>query len=284
MMYELINRVAVLLGALLMVIVGRNRFYHLAQSRRGLMGRIASAFCNGHAGRVAQNYAIFVENKDKARISNIALKYYSDDSLHGFGDIDYGKRADNKPLLQQQRGLIVPLVEKQIADLKPKTVLELGTGNGDILAHLAQEHPLIQFIGADLSVASALKKHSLPNLRFIQGYALDLLNQGEIAGDIVFGSSTFCVFAPLELEAYLAAMPNTKGIAISEPVTFGNAHTDDPKPESRHMDLYMWWHNYYAYLLKHEFKVDDYRTVPFSYSHSPNCSVVLISGHRQIKE
>jgi hypothetical protein len=75
-------------------------------------------------------------------------------------------------------------------------------------------------------------------------------------------------------------MNGTKAIAISEPVTFGNVHTKDKAPISRHMDLYMWWHNYYGYLLKHRFSIDTYRTVPFAYSHNPNVQVVLISGHR----
>jgi hypothetical protein len=171
-------------------------------------------------------------------------------------------------------------VEDQIQKINPKSVLELGTANGDILAYLANRHPNIKFIGIDLSIVNAIGKHSAPNLQFVKGYALDLINEGKISGDIVFGSSTFCVFTPLELEAYFSKMNNTKAIIISEPVTFGNVHTNNKAPISRHMDLYMWWHNYYGYLLKYHFIIDTYQTILFSYSHNPNCRVVLISGHR----
>ena len=280
MIYNIINRIVVVFGGLLLAIVGRNKFYRLAQDRSGFIGRIASAFCQGHAGRVCQNYDIYMKNINKDRISDVSLKYYSDDTLHGFADESYELRGDGQPLLEQQRALILPLVENQIDRIKPKTVLEIGVGNGDIIAYLAGKYTNIEFVGVDLSVVNALKKHQAPNLRFVQGYALDLLRQGSLNADIVFGSSTFCVFTPLELEAYLSALSDIKAIAISEPVTFGNKHTDNDEVASRHMDLYMWWHNYLGYLKKHSFTVDVYKTVPFSLSHSPNCEVILISGHR----
>jgi SAM-dependent methyltransferase len=277
-MQELKERAAVVLGAALLAVVGRDRFYRMAQERRGLSGRLASAFCQGHAGRLGQNYSIFRDERDKERITDIALRFYSDDSLHGFAESDYSARADGKPLLEQQRGLIVPLVERAIETDRPATVLEIGCGNGDVLAHLALAHPNLHFVGADLSVLYAERKHhDIPNLTFKKGYALDLL-RGGLGADLVFGSSTFCIFAPKELEAYFDALGQTRRIVISDPVTFGNSHSADPRPASRHMDLYMWWHNYYGYLTSRGWAVEHSETVNFAYSHNPSARVVLLSA------
>jgi len=136
-MSEIKERTAVLFGAVLLSILGRDKFYELAQTRKGPFGRIASAFCQGHAGRIGSNYAIFRTDKDKERITEISKRYYSDDSLHGFADANYSGRGDGKPLLEQQRGLIIPLIEDAIKADRPKTVLEIGCSNGDALAHLA---------------------------------------------------------------------------------------------------------------------------------------------------
>ncbi len=235
----------------------------------------------GMPGASGRTMPLNQAEKDKERITDIALRYYSDDSLHGFADADYKMRADGKDLLQQQRGLIIPLIEQAIASDAPKTILEIGCGNGDVLAHLARAHPSFQFIGVDLSVANAVRKHhNIPNLRFQKGYALDLLRQGAVTADIVFGSSTFCVFAPKELQAYLAALTDTRRIIVSDPVTFGNTHDRDPKPKSRHMDLYMWWHNYFGYLESFGWTVLHHETVTYAYSHNPSAHVVLVSARR----
>jgi SAM-dependent methyltransferase len=250
----------------------------MAQERSGIVGHIASAFCQGHAGRVGQNYAIFMAEKDKERITDIALKYYSDDSLHGYGDAEFS-RADGQPLVEQQRGLIIPLVDKAIAADGPNVILEIGTGNGDVLAYLAERHPTVQFIGTDLSIVNAQLRHRLSNIRFVKGYALDLLRNG-LAADMVFASSTFCVFAPKELQAYLRSIRTVKRLIISDPVTFGNKHARGPKPKSLHMDLYMWWHNYYGYLKSLGYTVEYAETVNFRYTYNPNAQVFLISAKR----
>jgi hypothetical protein len=265
---------AVVLGAGLLAIIGRDRFYRLAQDRAGVFGRIASAFCEGHAGRVCSNYAIFTAEKDKERINHVVLSTYSDDSWCGYGDTD----ADGKTLLEQARGLIVPLVERAIASDHPRTVLEIGTANGDIIAHLAERYPSINFIGIDLSVATAQRKHSRPNLRFVKGYALDILRRGDVPTDLVYSSSTFCLFAPKELAAYMSALASARRVILSDPVTFGNIHMRDPKPKSRHMDLYTWWHNHFGYLTATGRTVEYFETVNLVRSWNPNAKFVLISA------
>jgi SAM-dependent methyltransferase len=276
---ELKQRLIVLAGASLLAVVGRDRFYQMAQDKRGIFGRLAAAFCSGHAGRLGQNYHIYAENKAVDRISAIALRYYGDDSLHGYGDVEF-TRADGKALVDQQRGLVIPLVAAAVERDRPKLVLEIGAGNGDVVAHLAAGHPAVQFVGCDLSVKNAAAKHRLPNLSFVKGYALDLLRDRSLAPDAVFASSTFCVFTPGELQAYLDAMRGVRRLIVSDPVTFGNVHTRDPRPRSRHMDQYMWWHNYFGYLTAAGFRVEHHETRRFAYSWNPNARVVLVDGSR----
>ncbi len=280
MLDEIKARTAVVLGAAMLAVVGRDEFYRIAQRRRGLTGRIAFAFCQGHAGRVGHNFAIFKAERDKDTITDIARSLYSDDNLYGFGESDYGSRADGKGLLEQQRGLIIPLVEQAIAADQPKRVIEIGTGNGDVIAHLAIANPDIEFIGIDLSVTNAARKHrDVANLKFQKGYALDFL-RGGLKGDLILATSTFCSFAPKELAAYFSEMKTQriKRIVISDPVTFGFSHSRDPEPTSMHMDFYMWWHNYYGYLSDLGYRIETHDTVSYHYSYNPDAKVVLVSA------
>jgi hypothetical protein len=78
---ELKNRVGILAGALLLISIGRDRFYRLAQEPTGLLPKVASFFCQGHVARLVNNYQVMQEGKQSEGISSIAKKYYSDDSL-----------------------------------------------------------------------------------------------------------------------------------------------------------------------------------------------------------
>jgi SAM-dependent methyltransferase len=222
-----------LTGAALLAVVGRDRFYQMAQDKPNVLGRLAAAFCSGHAGRLGQNYHIYAENKDVDRISAIALRYYGDDSLHGYGDAEF-TRADGKALVDQQRGLVIPLVAAAVERDRPKLVLEIGTGNGDVVAHLAARRPAVQFVGCDLSVENAAAKHRVPNLSFVKGYALDLLRD----------------------------------------------RTLFPRPRSRHMDQYKWWHNYFGYLTAAGFRIEHHETRRFDYSWNRGARVVIVDGYR----
>jgi precorrin-6B methylase 2 len=277
---ELKNRVGILAGALLLISIGRDRFYRLAQEPTGLLPKVASFFCQGHVARLVNNYQVMQEGKQSEGISSIAKKYYSDDSLHGYGDPEFA-RGEGKPLEQQQRALILPLVDRAIEQVIPSsgkaTVVEIGTANGDVSAHLARAHSDTTFIGVDFSVRNAETKHRLENLQFVEGYALDLLKGNKLTGDIVFSSSSFCVFTPKELEAYLANVRKAgfRQIVLSDPVVCGFKHVNDDRAISRHMDLYMWWHNYAGYLRHEGYEIIELKTTLFSYG-TKDVPVILI--------
>jgi hypothetical protein len=67
---------------------------------------------------------------------------------------------------------------------------------------------------------------------------------------------------------------------LSDPVTFGNTHTRDPQPRSRHMDQYMWWHNYFGDLRAARFRVEHFETRRFDCSWSRGARVVIVDGSR----
>jgi len=179
------------------------------------------------------------------RPSAKAIEDYSTDDLMGYGDEEFTKGGVD--IYSQQRGLVLPLVEAAL-DKSIKTVCEIGTGNGDVIAHLAQKYPGKKYVGIDFSVATASKKWNLPNLSFVAGYAADLLKTIE-PPDLVFASSTFLLFTPLELENYAKIM-SERGVSkviLSEPQWYGYKAAKMSKTKSAHMERSVWYHHYAAY-------------------------------------
>lgn len=282
---ELKSRCVVLVGAIAIFALGRSRFYYFTHEK-GAMSRIARAFCSGHVARIVHDYEAQLDGLSKDRISSAAKEMYSDDSLAGYGDYDFQK-TDGKELRFQQRGLIMPFVEAELERLHGKIgrklrVLEIGTGNGDVIADLASRHPWAEFVGVDLSIKHAIEKHKLDNLRFIKGYSLDLIekNDSVMEADIVFGSSTFCAMVPKEFSSQMAffARNRFRSILFRDPVTGGHMHLKNGPADSKHMSRYMWWHNYAGYLATHGFHVHHCEDVLINYSWNPTAKAVLVVG------
>ena len=64
--------------------------------------------------------------------------------------------AGGESLYEQQRGLILPLLEKSVAGINRKTIVEIGTGNGDVLSFLSDKFPDNNYIGVDFSVKNII--------------------------------------------------------------------------------------------------------------------------------
>ncbi|MEE9250885.1 MAG: class I SAM-dependent methyltransferase [Alphaproteobacteria bacterium] len=212
---ELWGRFCIIVGTATLVLIGRDRFYLFAQRPTGLMPAICRRFvCHPYVRKVVTD---FIEIEDDIAVeerSSASLAIYADHSLAGYADEQMKHGDSHNPLLDQMRSIIVPHVEEAIREAgnTPTTIVEIGTGNGDVIAYLAEKYSQHNYIGVDLSVKVATEKYQLPNLSFVDGYALDLLRRGAVVGDIVFATSTFVVFPPKELENYvdtLSVSPET---------------------------------------------------------------------------
>jgi len=224
-----------------------------------------------------RNYRIKKKEWNNPRLSEEVIKNYSDDSLSGYGDKEYTKGGMD--IQHQQRGLILPLLEQHIK--KQETVIEIGTGNGDVVAYLADKYPDTKFIGIDFSVKNAMEKHQKKNLSFISGYALDLLAK-RVRGDLIFASSTFCNFTPRELENYLVAIrrAGVHSVILNEPTWGGHIQKNNGSSSSIHLDGAVWHHNYCGYLWKADFSIADFSF--FHYKHPvslrPDIFICLVRG------
>lgn len=95
----------------------------------------------------------------------------------------------------------------------------------------------------------------IKNLKFVEGYALQMLENSEVLFETVFFSSTACLFTPKELEKYLLLMKEVgvKSIVINEP-TWGNPPFSKANAlNSYHLEGGVWAHNYPFYLKKYQF-------------------------------
>lgn len=186
-------------------------------------------------GRIFIDYDFWKRNKDSDR-ADLTQKVYETEN-------QYSKSYNNAPLLQQQRCLSIPLIEKSLGDIN----VEIGTGNGEVIKYLAEKHPDKLFIGTDLFLKDMPR---LPNLKFIKGYPLDI----EIAGALLFVNSTFMMLAPRELIKYLKL--DFKTIIINEPNWGGYRQRNNHKAVSYHMEYTNWFHNYCGYLRQAGYRIE----------------------------
>ncbi len=266
------------------------KFYATAQSdSHGLCKRIAVHFFENPMAYMIRDYFFLKANLERDKLSTGVIQEYSDETLLGYGAINYAEiKEAGAPLEKQQRGLMIPLLEKSLRENAGRLsgVVELGCGNGDVIEFLAQRHPGYSFCGVDFFVGNAMLKHkNSRNLSFLKGYGLDLLESGKLKGDILFCSSTSCVFTPKELQRYLKAM-NMAGfseIILSEPVWGGYTQTNDARAISRHVERSVWFHNYCGYLRQAEFDIKNFDFFHYKQNKSvrPDIFVSIVRGSRQ---
>jgi precorrin-6B methylase 2 len=258
---------------------GHQRFYATAQGT-SLLARAAQALLTAPPAALVVDFHNLQESLGRDRISPMAAVDYSDDSLAGYADEQFGKGGGE--LAEQQRALALPMIERVAATLPAgATLIEIGTGNGDVCAHLAERFPALQVVGVDLSTVVAGRKHDLPNLRFVEGYALDLLEAGELDGELVFAASTFVVFTPLELARYCRALArHARRVILNEPTWGEHPASSDGPALSRHLELAIWHHNYAGYLTDAGFEILQWSCEPYQPPGSPrpDVRVTLLEG------
>lgn len=200
------RRLSIIGGAVTLAAIGRDRF-SLAMQGDGWLGRMLRVFADDtEVAELLERRRYIREHLMAPRRSKRSAEEYGDDDLAGYGTDTVRAGDQGEPLEQQLRGLALPEIYAILdkAALAAR-VVEVGHGNGDLLAHLATRYPQHRFTGIDFSTKSA-SRYQAPNLAFVAGYALDDLEAGTLAGDVLFAASTFCYAGPLEMRNYAKAI------------------------------------------------------------------------------
>lgn len=253
----------------------RNNSFHDGAIKQCLEGFLASAFVEQH------NY---LQQKDADRLTQLAKEQYSDAGLSGYADDEWSKGGATLP--EQQRGQVLSALAEAIRTLPPhSTLVELGTGNGDVAAHIAREFPESEVVGVDFITATAEKKHSSQeNLKWVAGYALDLFETGKLRPDLVWGSSIFCLLPPRELRRYILCMRDsgTRLIVLNEP-SWGKLDLGlKGIPRSVHLEGLVWHHDYPALLTEFGYRPTHQTFNPYKHPLSPRTDIRLAIGAYEV--
>jgi hypothetical protein len=132
------------------------------------------------------------------------------------------RHFEENPVEETIQGQAIPMIES-ILDRDPavRSVLNIGARYAYVDHVLACHHPEITFTCVDFGEKFIEVNRSLDrdNIRFIDGYALTLLEKGEITGDIAFFSSTAVLINNRELRRYMRALAkDTRYVVINEPI------------------------------------------------------------------
>jgi hypothetical protein len=243
---------------------GRNIFYKISQDGNPF----ALALLKSDFGYVFIQYEFLRKNAGKDRLPSPVSERYCNETIGGYADSEDS----------EQRDLVIPLVEKAIRDNSCKRIVELGTARGDVIGKLSEKYAGCEYSGIDFFVNKAKR---YPNVKYLQGYALDMLEKG-LPGDAVFGCSVFMFFTPMELKSYLKqfAKNGFKQIIISEPIWGGYVQENNSKAFSRHMEDECWFHNYCGYLRESGYKIADFSFSPYRPEgcNRPDVFQILVRG------
>lgn len=257
------NRAGFLSGALLLAALGRDRFY-MKMQESGILGWAARKLVTDRALRdCVEGQRYIEENIDNPRRSQASIELYCDASLGGYGLPNVNAGDQHLPVEQQLRGAVFPLVQKAFAEYAQSAV-EIGAGNGDALAWLATQNLEKKFTGVDFHLLHA-RRHIIPNLTWMEGYPLELLETRQLQGDILIASSTLCATGPKEMEAYSKAISDCGFRTIIIRDMLARGYSPDRYPgRSRHMRKLFWGHDYKFQFNRYGFRTTHFEIQVFS--------------------
>ncbi len=264
---------------------GFRKFYRIAQQDEPSITRtLVLNFLNSPLSVVFNNYRFLKDNINKERLTETIIQQYGDYEVGGYANI--GDSLESIIPESQQRELLLPVLSNALREIKRGTVVEIGTANGDMLGRFTRNRTTINFIGVDFNTRKARKRWGFqPNMRFISGYALDMLLAGHLIGDILFASSCFCLFAPKELARYIAAIDKAgfKQIVLNEPTWGGYKSENNEVVVSKHVEHSLWHHNYCGYLRAGGYQIEEFRFFPYHpwASTRPDIFVSLIRAKKE---
>jgi len=260
---------------------GPHIFYRDAQEKLGIRGRIANGFLTLPTLRqMFQNIAIFERDYYSPRLSPEIIRQYSSSSLRGYGDKHYAKGGGS--IHEQQRGLILPFMAQYLGAIGQKHIVEIGTGNGDVLNYVYTTYPQHRFTGIDFNLQNAIDSYPV-GIEWIEGYALDELTS--INPELIFCSSTMVLFTPGELNSYLRLLRSLRctDIFISEPMWGPSYRLNNQRIESFHLEEAVWLHNFPAYFLSNNFSLVSKQIFHYTHPRSGRPDISIFNGHFKLE-
>ncbi len=132
---------------------------------------------------------------------------------------EYFRNAEFDKTMQS---LLYTLVEDLLDRHKDiKSVTNIGSYFAYVDWKLANAFPNVEFTAVDLveRMDELNSEHQAPNLSFVSGYALDLIEKSEILSDIVCFSATGAEIKNNELQNYMKILkPIVEYLVLSEPL------------------------------------------------------------------
>jgi hypothetical protein len=119
------------------------------------------------------------------------------------------------------QGLLIPLIDGILErDKTVKQIINVGTNYAYVDGLLSQKYPDVKFVGVDFAanLAEYNEEFAAPNLEFRCGYALDFLESGQLAPDVLMFSSCAYEIKNAEIRRYCAAVPIGAYIVFNEPL------------------------------------------------------------------
>ncbi len=181
----------------------------------------------------------------------------------------------NPDIYTQSVQRLIPLLEEG----RVKCTINVGARVDVILSFLAKKFPHVAFVSVDIQDNLDWHNQNLErsaNWRLVSGYALDLFERKEIAGDLVIFTSTANLMTNTELHSYVEAMnaqylffneplppPLTRPSLLANPDTIDPRHSDVGSDEAtRPGGKLFYLHNYRSILEDHGYKVHISEVVP----------------------
>lgn len=215
--------------------------------------------------------------RDRLSASQLAmLTKHQDDTMDVEVRKQYFLTSDHTRTLH---GIVLPVLEKILKqDSSIKRTLNIGCNYAYMDFVLSKRFPDVMFQGVDVNPGLVELNADLrsANLRVRPGYALELVESGELQADLVYFSSTATVIRAPELQTYLRLLArNAKYVVFSEPIWRGQygervVPTDIPvggsipiymqrHPDTEAIGYLCYAHNFRGLLEQAGFEVFNYR-------------------------
>lgn len=190
-----------------------------------LMGRFSQYLERSSA--FLRSYRSATADANRSRLSQSQIEFFtqreSDTVTPDYEALYHSQRlSDENVARQETRHSQVAVVVGDLLQREGlKSVLNIGARIDLISGYLARKHPTVRFTSVDFQQGLEKRNAFLglcDNWRFVSGYALDVLETGDVRSDVVMFVSTSVVFTNAELRAYMKALSRwAKYVVLNEP-------------------------------------------------------------------